>query len=268
MQTARGACLLVASAVTVAVHAQFGGPGEFPSFRNMSALPGSGFGVTPGGLAGFRGAMGYSTPVAYSLAPWEVVVGMTIVSHDWKLAFQDTSGGDSKTGNGSVQLQFGLPVGKFGALSYGVLVKSSHGDNSGTIQWTPPGQAGPVRFALGVQDWRGRGGSAGFGLPEDRDWARSVYVVGTWQALDDTYVSVGYGDQHRYRGAFGNASHAITPRLKAVGEYDTFNWNWILAYDLGKVAGPVLKDRRPVQVVAFVGQEAGKFGLWGFNIRF
>lgn len=212
--------------------------------------------------------MAYSTPVAYALAPWEVVTGMTIVSHDWGFAFQDASSGDSTSGNGSVQLQFGLPVGKFGALSYGVLVKSSHGDNSGTVQWTPPGQSGPVRFAIGVQDWRGRGGSSGFGQPDDRAWSRSVYAVGTWQALDDTYVTLGYGDQHRFRGVFGSASHAVTPRLKAVAEYDTFNWNWIVAYDLGKVAGPVMKDRRPVQVVAFVGQEAGKFGLWGFNVRF
>ena len=259
-------CALILTTAALA-SAQFAGPGEFPSFRNMSALPGSGYGVTPSGQAGFMGAMAYSTPVAYALSPWEVVLGMSIVSHDWGLAFQDKSG-DSLEGNGSVQLQFGLPVGKLGNLSYGVLVKSSHGDNSGTIQWTPPGQSGPVRFALGVQDWRGRGGSAGFGLPEDRDWARSVYLVGTWQAAADTYVTMGYGDQHRYRGVFGSASHAVTPRLKAAAEYDTFNWNWLVAYDLGPIYKEVLPGRRRVQVVAFVGQEAGKFGLWGFNVRF
>ncbi len=258
------ACLFI---IPVLATAQFSGQGEFPGFRNISALPGSGFGVTSDGRAGFKGAMAYSTPVAYSLAPWEFVAGGGYASHDWGLAFPDQGGFGSRKGNGTGQIQGGLPIPRWGAISYGVLFKSTHGDNAGAVQWTPP-QRGPVKFAVGIQDVHGRGGASGFGLPGDRDFTRSIYVVGTWEADPKTHVTMGYGDGHRFRGVFGSASYDVLPRLKVAGEYDTFNWNWVAMYDLGSIYKPLYRDRRPVQLLAFVGQLAGRYGVWGVNVRF
>lgn len=250
---------LISSATVGSCQSTFYRPGQYPSLRNLNGLPGQAYGINRQGHPDFRGAMSFSTPVAYTLTDWHWVLSGTFVSNDLKPSFADNSrNGGSNSANGTAVLQIGAKVGSFGDFSYGFSVLSSQLDNIGSAQFTPT-QNGPIVFAVGVMDVSGSGGSSGFGNPGDNDSSRSPYLVATFEPSPGSYLSLGYGST-RYRGIFGSASTPITPRLKALLEYDTFHWNQLLAYDIGKVGN--------AHLTATFGTQAGRYATWAISFSF
>ena len=234
-------------------------PGQYPSLRNLNGLPGQGYGINRLGHPDFRGAFSYSTPVAYTLSDWHWVLSGTFVSNNLNPSFADsTNTVASDSANGTAVLQIGTRLGSYGTFSYGFSVLSSELDNIGSAQFTPT-QEGPVVFAIGVMDVSGSGGSSGFGNVGDSDSSRSPYIVGTWEPCEGTFLSLGYGST-RFRGAFGSASTMLTPRLKAMLEYDTFHFNQLLAYDVGRIG--------PAHVTATLGTQAGRYAAWAISFSF
>lgn len=247
-------------------HAQIGGPGQFPQFRSMSGLPGSGFGVLPDGRVDASGAWSLSTPIAYSLQPWQFVFGAGSLSPNKGLRFLDTSSGESK-GNGTAQFMVGLPLGRYGTATYTLVVLSGKLDNASNFTWTPPGQTGPVRFGFGVQDLGGGGGTQGEGPGgADPGNSRSYFGVATWEGPRGFHASLGVGST-RFDGVFGNASANLTDRLKAVAEFDTFNWNVGLGYDLGRL-GSSPREGHDLGASMFLGLVRGRYAYWSVNVRF
>lgn len=246
--------------------AQLGGPGQYPQFRSASGLPGSGFGVTPDGAVDPSGAWSLSTPIAYSLQPWQFVFGVGSLSPNSTFRFLDTSSSESK-GNGTGQFMVGLPIGKYGTATYSLMVLSTRLDNVGNLTYTPPGQTGPVRFGVGIQDVSGSGGTQGEGPNgQDPGNSRSYYVVGTYSGPRGLHASLGVGSG-RFDSAFGNVSMNITPKSKAVVEYDKFNWNVGVGYDLGRLAASPRKGA-DLGATLFVGLVRGKYAYWSVNVRF
>jgi hypothetical protein len=234
-------------------------PGQYPSLRNLNGLPGQAYGINRQGHPDFLGAFSYSTPVAYTLTDWHWVLSGTFVSNNLTPSFADNARtGGSDAANGTAVLQIGARIGNFGDLSYGFSLLSSELDNIGSAQFTPT-QYGPVVFAIGVMDVSGSGGSSGFGNAGDNDSSRSPYLVATYESTPGTFLTFGYGST-RFRGVFGSASTPITPRLKALLEYDTFHWNQMLAYDIGKVGN--------AHLTATLGTQAGRYAAWAISVSF
>lgn len=180
--------------------------------------------------------------------------------------FLDTTRSES-TSNGTAQFTVGLPLGGYGQGTYTVMILSGRGDNVGNFTWTPPGQRGPITFAGGIQDVSGSGGTQGEGPGGiDPGNSRSYFVVGTYAWANNTYASVGIGSQ-RFNKLFGNISTNISERTKAVLEYDSFNWNIGVGYDLGKLG---VKGREEFEPGAslFMGVIRGKYAYWSLNFRF
>ncbi len=258
--------LLCAASLATASLAQseLVGPGRYPGFRNLGAMPGTGFGVTPEGWIDFKGAMSYTTPVAYSLTDWYGVIGLSNLSNTSSFSFKNPNEGFS--GNATGMLMLGVPLGPYGALTLSHMILSTKLDFATNVHWTPPNQFGPVRFGVGVQDISGQGGASGEHLEGDEGNTRSYYAVATWQASENLYASLGVGDT-RFRHVFGNASYNLVPRVKAFTEYDSFNWNYGLAFDLGRLGQSTNVDRS-INANVQLGMVRGKYAFWGLSVTF
>lgn len=235
----------------------------------MSGLPGSGYGVTVDGRVDIRGAMSFSTPIAYSLRGYEVVFGASNISDTGRFKFAlGESAGSPGVGNGTGQIVFGVPLPEsWGHVTFSHMMLSKLLDNAQNLQWTPPNQSGPVRYAIGVQDIGGQGGTSGEGIPGDLGSSRTYYAVATYEATPETHVSIGIGDT-RYRGRpFGNASHSVTDRLKLTIEWDVFNINYAVAYDLGPLVRDVVGER-DARATVQVGMVRSKYAFWSINFHF
>ncbi len=232
--------------------------GQYPSLRNLNGLPGQAFGINRQGHPDFRGAFSFSTPTAYALSDWHWVLSGTFVSNDLSLGFAESAFGATTSANGTGVLQIGTRLKGIGNFSYGFTLLSSELDNIGSAHFTPE-QSGPVTFGIGIMDVSGSGGTSGFGNPGDNRSSRSPYVVGTYEYQPGTFITLGYGNT-RFRGVFGSASTLITPRLRALLEYDTFHWNQMLAYDIGRVG--------PAHITATLGTHAGRYGTWALSFSF
>lgn len=245
---------------------QFGGEGQYPQFRATSGLPGSGYGVTSGGDFGINGAWAIATPIAYSLKPWKMSFSFGAVSKNIRPQFVDATTNESN-GNGSATFTVGLPLGKFGQATYSYMILSSRLDNAGNLTWTPPQQQGPITFAVGVQDIGGGAGTRGEGKDgSDPGNSRSYFVVGTWEGPNGLHVSLGQGST-RFKKLFGNASANIGARAKAVAEFDGYNWNYGLGYDLGTFGKGIRKDVA-IGASTFIGVIRGGYLTWSVGIRF
>ncbi len=243
---------------------------RYPQFRGLSGLPGGGFGVNRYGQPDFRGAMAYSTPVAYGLKDWRVVVGGSFVSKNGTFSFSENTNTSNDTGNGTGQFLVGVPIDKFGELTVGYMVLSTEGDGAFNFQWSPPNQKGDVHFAVGVQDLRGNGGASGTNVKGDLDNSTSFYGVGTWQANEKTFLSLGAGTK-RFGGVFGSASYQLHTNVKAFAEYDHFNWNFGLAFN---PFSRQLKEEtwysneKRTELTMQVGVVAGRHAYWALNFSF
>ncbi len=257
----RFAPLIFAACAAVAGAENISGTHTYPQFRNVSALSGGMFGVLPSGKASIAGAMAISTPIGYSLGKGVFAAGIGNMSNDQTLRFFSSKDKDKNFGqsNGTGYLMEGFRT-PFGALTVGGELLSLAGDTCLNLQWQAPTTDPRLGLSVGVQDTFGVGGSAGEGLPTDGDSSTSYFGVGTYQVNPDLYVSLGAGTR-RFKGVFGNVSYGLSPKLKAVAEYDTYNWNGAVAYD----AGSILHNR--VSTTIGLGTIRGKntFFSVGFN---
>ena len=137
--------------------------------------------------------------------------------------------GEFANGTGTAMMGFTTAYGNFTVAD---MIHSNLGDNVINLLWQAPIKKKGLGVALGVEDLLERGGSAGVNQPTDHDNRRTIFGVATYEIQPGTHVSLGVGD-HRFKGVFGSASQNITPRLKVFGEYDTYNWNYGVAYDVG-----------------------------------
>lgn len=264
--------VVVFSCLTGSAFAQadFTGDRQYPGFRGMSGLPGSGFAVNPNGDLDFHGAMSFSTPIAYSLGKYRFVAGGSVVSNSGKFTFFHNFGKDKADGNGTGQAMLGLGLERVGNLTAGLMFLSGEADTAINFHFTPGYQKGPVRFAIGVQDIGGNGGASGE-EPTNSASSTSAYIVGTWMAAEDTYVSLGTGSR-RFRGLFGNASTNLSPQFKAWTEYDAYNFNFGVAWNpfgTKKTLGEELQGKKPsFQPTFMIGLLRGKYATWSINIGF
>ncbi|RYG45062.1 hypothetical protein EON79_13495 [bacterium] len=254
---------VAALAVSVA-HAQseLSGYHQYPQYRTMSGLPGSGFAVDPFGVIG-RGAISLSTPVAYSLGHGRLLFGAMSVSNSRRPRVQFGAGNGLRSGNGTGQAMYGLQLGRYGTLTSTVMVLSGTRDQAFNFHWTPPQRGGKVTYAVGVQDLLGDGGSSGTNVRGDGDSSSSLYAVATGEVAKETYVSLGYGTR-RFGRPFGNASTTLLPNTKGYVEYDAFNWNFGGSF----VVALGSQDRTPSNLTLHAGLIRGKYLALSANISF
>ena len=262
--------LLMLSATSMA-QLDMSGPRQYPQFRNMSGLPGSIIPVNLYGDPDYRGTVSLSTPIAYTLSNWNFSVALGSMSFDMSPRLPAGRDGQGTT-NATVSLQGGIPLGQYGALTFGYMVLSNLGDGAFNFQFSPGRQTDPkFRFAVGVQDLKGGGGSAGELDKTDGDSSTSFYGVGTYAINETTHVSLGAGGR-RFSKAFGNISTNLTPSIKATLEYDAFNWNIGLACRLGSISKlnreTYDQKARYSEAHGFVGVIRGKYLFLGLGVSF
>ena len=262
-------CLAV---VSVAGAQTLSGPGQYPQFRNMSGFSGGLFGVTREGVPSMRGAMAISTPIGYSLSDYHVALGYASQSIDRRLRFPDSSG-DSARANGTAQGIIGLRT-KFGSLAFSDMVHSKLGDSVLNLQFQFKSNVPKFGLSVGVQDAFSTGGAAGQDIPGDNDISRSYWVAATYEFAPGIHGTIGKGDR-RFKGVFASASANVSPRLKFVAEYDTFNINYAVSYNLGpwKPFDPKYTlnpedDTRRGDVFLTFGYIRTSNVFWGVNITF
>jgi len=201
--------------------AQFSDAGMYPEFRQVSALPGGGFPVTPEGHVMTSGALAFSSPIAYSLAGWTFALGAGLNAKTTSPVFptlkDDDQWGMTAFGMMGVQLPFGR-------LTFGGMVLSRVGNNVANGLFTPDTKTGNWSFGIGVQDFKGKGGSAAEGVPGAKDSSSSSFVVTTVDLKNGAYVSGGIG-LRRFGKGFGSISKQLNDRLTATFEYDSFQFN-------------------------------------------
>jgi hypothetical protein len=240
---------------------------QYPQFRNMLGLPGSGFMIMRDGTVDYRGAMSLSTPVAYGLKGNTWVIGGGSLSKDMTPRFPRTGKNDDLNAgaNGTAQVMYGIDLKQAGTLTPAILFVSGHGDTAFNLQYTaPPLKDQPITLAAGVLDIAGGGGASGQGQPGDGDSSTSFYGVATY-TVDrwDAHVSLGVGSR-RFDGIFGNASISIAPNVKGYIEYDTFNWNAGVGW-LVPLSKSIEKQR---SLILHVGVVRGKYLSTTLNFSF
>ncbi|MGC9317463.1 MAG: YjbH domain-containing protein [Armatimonadota bacterium] len=205
---------------------------EFPEFRYTSALPGGGWGVTPDGMPGFDGAMQINVPVAYT--PHRgLIVGGSSASYDSSPVL--STGGAGANGTAVI----GLGFGRSGHGLYVAEMPTSRDyEPAQNVQQQilPEGRSQPA-VAVGLQDiFENR--SRYLGAPTDLHDTDSPYVVATRQfgvAERPLYVTLGLGWGRFNSTAVGGLSWRAAEKLTVMAEYDGFNPNAGVAYDLSDV---------------------------------
>ncbi len=261
-----GWALLLVVPHFASAQADLTGKQRYPQFRVLSGLPGGGFGVTPDGKTSVMGAAALTTPIGYTMGTGSYAVGFFNTSVDSNPFKLDTNGikssGTTNEANGSAFLMFGLSY-KGYRLTASNMILSTNLDNVFNFQFSPP-PIGKLGFALGVQDAFDTGGASGEGLDTvDKISSRSLYVVGTYDFGHGVYATLGKGDR-RFQGIIGNASAPITSRLRALVEYDGFNFNGGLLYGTGKGLR-VGNDNARSELSFFLGTVRGKYGTVGLS---
>lgn len=246
----------VALVSTAAAQVNFG-PETYPHFRGMSGLPGGGFGVMPDGSTSLMGAMAISTPVGFSLRDWHGTVGGESLSYTKSFSginILPRSNSFSSDGVGQIMTGYG---GRWGAVSLSYELLSTLLDHAWNVQYELPLPGKGYGVSVGVQDITDHGGAQGEGISPagHNPTSRSYYAVGTVEISKGLYASLGKGDIRFKNGVFGNASYSVTPRVKLVGEYDTFGWNYCVAYGCGRIKGflPPGHQIEPILSAGFVG---------------
>ncbi|MCB8932719.1 MAG: hypothetical protein H6534_04680 [Chthonomonadaceae bacterium] len=240
------------------------GEGQFPQTRTLSALPGGVIGVLPDGTPSFRGASALSTPIAFSLSNWHYAFALgTTSATALPRFFERDKTGEFNDANSTAYGMVGIPS-RFGSFTVSLmLISRLLKETTINVQWTPSGQRGPVTVGYGVQDlWN----TSGTHVPFESRSATSHFVVATAKLPRGGYASLGTGTQ-RFNGVFGNVSLPVAERWKAIAEYDTYNWNGGVAYDMGRLSNP-LAPRRPMEATAFFGYVRGKYATWTVGVSF
>lgn len=248
--------------------ADFGPAGQYPQFRGISGLPGSGFGILPDGTPSFSGAMSYSSPIAYSLNNWHFSIDAENASDYWFFRLPHITGRTgNQDSNGKVNFMLGVPLGKFGSLTLSQTILSSLLDGAFNFQYQFPVFYKGIGIAFGAQDFRGSVHNSGAeNVPGGDGVSRSYYGVITAPLPHGIYVSAGFGDR-RFKHGFANVSAPIGDRFKAVVENDGLSFNEGLAYH-PNVPRWVRLFGRPAVFTMMVGYEKSKYAFWSLNLSF
>ena len=243
------------------------GQGQYPQFRGLSGLPGGGFGVSPDGRLGWRGAMAFSSPVAYSLRPGRAAFAYGSVSRDEALRFGNNSGGDANVdANGTAVALYGVDL-RAGWLTIGGMLFSGLYDSGINLHFTPSQGERDLQFGFGVQDIGGGGGTAGANFPTDDNSSASPYVVGTGRLRGDSYASLGIG-AGRFHRPFGSVSAPIFNRARGVVEHDGYNINVFLAYSPSFGRYDEFGEEREGGATLTLGLTRGKYATAAIAIHF
>ncbi len=206
---------------------------EFPEFRYTSGLPGGGWGVTPDGVPGFDGALQINVPVAYT--PHRgIIVGFSSGSYDETPRIE--AGGSKSNGTGWLALGAGrsgrgfywceMPTARNFSESFGEPVQNFQ------HQLLPETDRQPA-VAFGIQDiFQNR--SRYIGAPQDLHNTDSPYIVLTRHFGDErpVYVTFGWGWGRFNSTAIGGVSWRAGERVTVLAEYDGFNPNAGVAFNL------------------------------------
>jgi len=199
---------------------------KFWEFRYTSGLPGGGWGVTPDGVPGFEGAMQLNVPVAYT--PHRgAIIGYSSASFD--SSFEIDTEGPRINGTGVIA----VGVGKSGHGLYLAEMPTSdrwEPAQNAQQQLMPEGRSQPA-VAVGYQD-----------IFENRDEIRgkphesgSPYVVATRQFGPEEqplFLTLGYGKGRFDNSFFGGVAWRAHEKVTLMAEYDGFNPNAAVAFDL------------------------------------
>ncbi len=233
------------------------GPETYPHYRGMSGLAGGGFGVRPDGSTGMDGAMAISTPIGFSLRDWHGSLGASSLSYSKSFTGINIFKRSNNFHSGGVADAIFGYGGNWGAVTLSYELLSTVLDHAINFQYELPLQSSTYGVSVGAQDIQSHGGALGENVAPagSNTKSRSLFVVGTALVTKGLYVSLGKGDFRFKKGVFGNASYGLTPRVKLVGEYDTFTWNYSVAYGLGKIPGlkPYGRSIEPVLSAGYVG---------------
>ncbi len=201
---------------------------EFPEFRYQSALPGGGWGVTPGGEPGFAGALQLNVPVAYT--PHQgVIIGYSCASFNTSPRF--AFGGARSNGTATLAVGLGRPGHGIYLCEMGTGKEWEPAENI-QVQLMPEDRGRPA-IAFGIQDvFSQRNRSC---PPVNRGGGSSPYLVSTFQANTaerPTYLTLGMGWGRFHSRPFGGVSYRAAERVTLTAEYDGYNVNAGAAYDL------------------------------------
>ena len=207
--------------------------GQFPQFRDLSGLPGAGFGLTSKGQPSIEGAMAISTPIGFSLAPGTFDIGISnrSVNNQPRFFEMSSTGNDISSGTGQVMAGFRTPI---GTLTISLEVLSTQLDSVANAQLQLPLSWDKGGVSIGIQNIWNRPEAASQDVVGERDLSRSVFAVATYEVEKGAFLTLGDGDV-RFRGVFGSISAMPAKRFKLLAEYDTFGWNPAIAYSLGQV---------------------------------
>jgi hypothetical protein len=225
----------------------------------------------PDGRISPFGAVTHSNPVAYGFAPLRFAVMFDALSRNLRPAgFTNSSTSPDKiSGNGTAGVMGAIPIGHFGTLTGGWMVLSGLYDNVGNAQFTPRTN-GPVKFAVGVQDYWGNGGSSGENLPGDNDPSTSWYAVASTEFRPGVHGSLGIGTK-RFGPMFGSVSAALNDRTAAYIEHDSFNLNYGLRFStplFTRSASGWGRDAEKGYAFINIGVVANKYAYWGVSVAF
>lgn len=207
---------------------------DWPVYRYTSGLPGGGWGVTPEGIPGFDGAIQMNVPVAYT--PHRgAIIGYSWASLDSNIRFR--THGDMVTGQGWIA----LGIGESGRGLFVCEMPTA-------VTWEPIQNLQQQFMAEGAHQ-----PAVAFGIVdifENRDRylnapdrlhdTRSPYVVATKQFGDENapvHVSLGWGTGRFNDSFFGGVSWRMHEEFTVMAEYDGFNPNAGVAFDLSNVLG-------------------------------
>jgi hypothetical protein len=262
-------CIGVGS-VSCFAQKDLGGKDQFPQFRTLSGLVAGGYGLNLNGEPSFKGAMAISTPVGQSLGPGRFAFGLGITSSDSRPRFFDRGSHEEKS-NGTAEGMVGVGT-PFGNFTVGGMILSSLGDNVLNLHFSPKINTEKVAFGVGVQDVFSTGGSSGetIDLKQGGGVSRSFYAVTTTQFAENGYISFGAGTR-RFKRGFGNISYNLAQPVKGVVEYDGFNFNYGLGFNLGSF--PIGSSNggetvRHANATAFLGYVRGKYFTWTLGFSF
>lgn len=238
----------------------FLGRNNYPQYRNLSGLAGGGYGTDAQGHRSQTGPTAFSTPTAY------------VLGHD---SFFFANGGmnfrgaftlDDRKVNGTLVGTYGHTFGQFN-IAFTDFIKSYALDQVYNLQvGLIPVHKNRLGVSIGVQDGQGRGGSAGAGLPTDRNSSQSIFGVFTYPVDVGSdrplFVSAGLGT-HRFGNGFGSASYWLGGPARVYMEYDGFGFNQgiLLSQQVGG-------GRGSFDINANVGLVRGKFFAFSLGIGF
>lgn len=248
-----------------ALHVQlldpFLGAEQFPQFRDVSGLPGDGFGLLVDGTPSINGAMALATPIAFSLGNGIFNIGGSTRSFDSAPQFPNLSSSDPNPSSSKLQGMAGVHT-PIGNLSGTFEVLSAELDQVYNFELQLPLNWDKGGVAFGVQNLTGRHEAAAAFSPGENAQSRSYFAVSTYEFLPNDYVSLGYGDV-RFRGPFGNVSVLAAPRLKVTTEYDTFSFNTGVAYSFGGI-----RNLQNTDFTLWVGYLEERYASIVFNFSF